>query len=349
MCSVPLRILCVFSSLDRGGAESMCMNFYRNINREKIQFDFVKHSEETGVFEEEIQSLGGQIYCAPRFKIYNYLSYKRWWYNHLENHPEHQIIHGHFFTISSVYFKFAKKHKRKTVGHVHASKSDGIIKSYLCKKIEKKTDYALACSEQSGKWIYPNKEFTVLKNVIDVDAFTFKNKIRIIYRNKLGINDDTLVLGTVANMSSVKNPQGLMDIFVNVKNKNKNTKLLWIGDGGCRTEIEERIKKEHLNDFVLLLGIRTDVAQCIQAMDAFLLPSFNEGLPVSAIEAQAAGIKCFLSDNITREVDISGRCTFLPIDKPEVWVEHILNSDLSKINTEENIVRAGYDVKTTSK
>ena len=137
--SGPIRVLCVFSKLGRGGAENMCMNLYRRIDRNRIQFDFVKHGPEAGMFEEEIRALGGRIYEAPRYKLYNHIAYCRWWRRHLENHPEHQIVHGHYFSISAIYFHVAHQLGRITVGHSHStavSRSSRIqtrLKRLLCK------------------------------------------------------------------------------------------------------------------------------------------------------------------------------------------------------------------------
>ena len=147
----PIRVLCVFSSLDRGGEETMCMNLYRAINREKVQFDFVKHTTKKCEFEDEIHKLGGKIYKAPPYMVYNYLQYCRWWERHLRQHPEHRIIHGHLFTIASIYFKIARRYKRVTIAHSHASAQSKGLKGWLKRPLKKElvsySDYCLSCSE----------------------------------------------------------------------------------------------------------------------------------------------------------------------------------------------------------
>ena len=343
----PIRVLCVFSTLDRGGAESMCMQLYRHIDRNKVQFDFVKHTSNIGAFEKEITKLGGIVYEAPRFEIRNLPRYYIWWNNHLKKHPEHQIIHGHYFTISAVYFKIAKGRGRITIAHIHASTIRGRIKNHLVRNISKYADYAFACSFEAGKWVYHNRQFNVLHNAIDTNAFKYSPHIRKIVKNELGLSND-LVLGTVANFSSVKNPMGLIDIFLATRKITPNIKLVWVGDGKLRTAIEERLQKEQIVDSVLLLGARSDVPRILQAIDVFCLPSFNEGLPVSMIEAQAAGLPCCVSDAITREADITGLCRFLPIDEPDVWAKVISKENTNRLDVSEVIKKAGYDIKDTA-
>lgn len=348
MMQKPIRVLCVFSTLGRGGAETMCMNLYRHIDRSRVQFDFVKHTKETGAFENEIKELGGRIYTAPRFKFYNFFSYCQWWRKHFKNHPEHQIVHGHFFTISSVYFEIAHRHNRTTVGHVHASHVDGKFRNWVIRLIEKRTDYCLACSEQSGKWVYPHRKFKVINNAIDAEKFRTDQAKRTAVRKLMGIDDAALVIGTVGNFSPVKNPMGTIAIFDEILKQSPNAKFLWIGDGGLRKQIEAEIKKRHLSENMILTGTRGDVEVILQAMDAFILPSFHEGLPVVTIEAQAAGLKCFVSEAVTREANITGRCTYLDNSDYTQWAKAICSSDLTKVDTYEQICKAGYDIHETA-
>lgn len=353
-----IRVLCVFSNLNRGGAETMCMNLYRKIDRTKIQFDFVKHTSEKCAFDDEIVSLGGKIYIAPRFKIYNILQYRKWWKKHLIEHPEHQIIHGHYFTISSVYFNVAHKLKRITVGHSHIAGS-GINNSYSFKKtikilirknVKNTADYRLACSQIAGNFLYGKKDFIVLNNAVDSSKFIYDSGIRIKKRNELNIADSQKVLCVVGRIEEQKNPIGTIDIFKKLYETDSNCRLLWVGDGTLRQNLEEKIRKEKMENQVALLGVRSDIPEILQAVDVFLLASYFEGLPVVGIEAQASGLPCLLSDGISKETAITDLCHFLPIDRPELWVEAISKLDFTnRKNTKEEIVAAGYDVETTAK
>ena len=343
----PIRILCVFSTLNCGGSESMCMNLYRHIDRSKIQFDFVKHTHCICDFENEISLLGGKVYEAPRLTIKTLLQYILFWKHHLKNHPEHVIIHGHFFTISPIYFFLAQKKKRITIGHIHASVAEDKLKKILVKYISRYTDYPLACSVQAGKWIYGDRSFKVLKNGIDSLLFKYSPEKRKVVRANFNIKDEK-VIGIVANLLDVKNPMGVIDIFLAVRNNYRNIKLMWIGEGNQRPIIEERISAENIKNDVLLLGHRTDVPDLLQAMDCFILPSYSEGLPVSVIEAQAAGLPCFLSDSITKEINITGLCHFIPFNSYEKWADAIINCSDNREDTSNLIQLAGYDIRSTS-
>ena len=357
----PIRVLCVMSSLDRGGAESMVMSLFRHIDRTRVLFDFVKHTSRNCAYEEEILNLGGLIYEAPRYKLYNHIQYVHWWKRFLLHHPEYKIIHGHFFTISAVYFAVAKSCGRMTVGHSHSTEAVSdwrtrpvhhIVSNYYVSRIEKYSDYALACSKEAGNWLFKNKEFVILNNAIDSEKYRFNESIRREYRKLFELKNE-IIVGTVANISEVKNPKGLLDIFIALKKIEPKSKLLWVGDGEGKKEVENRIKKENIEDSVKMLGRRDDVSNILQAMDAFLLPSYSEGLPVSAIEAQGSGLPCYISNRVTKEVDVTGLCHFLPIEQPDNWTEKwaniILNDRIHRKDVSELIRKAGYDINTTSK
>ena len=344
----PIRVLCVFASLGRGGAETMCMNLYRKIDRTKVQFDFVKHTHEIEAFEDEIKELGGRIYEAPTYKVYNQFQYLNWWKRHFEAHPEHRIVHGHYFTISALYFSVARKYGRITIGHSHNTDAKGFLKNVLIRKAESQSDYCLACSEAAGKWLFPRRDFTVLKNGVNVDELRFQPEIRDRYRKQLQV-DNALVIGVVANFSVAKNPVGVIDIFSAIHQRCPGTHLVWVGEGGFREKIENEIINLQLEDAVSLLGSRADVPGMLQAMDVFMLPSLFEGLPVVLVEAQAAGLPCLCSDRITREIDITGLCRFLDIEKPEDWAEAVKKCrSYRRQDTSKKIRSAGYDVETNA-
>lgn len=352
----PVRILCVFSTLDRGGAESMCMNIYRRMDREKVQFDFVKHTDEKGDFEDEIKKLGGRIYIAPRYQIYNHLSYCKWWERHLKEHPEHQIIHGHYFTISAVYLKIAKRFGRITVAHSHICEPVINMKSalslvkrpfedVLLRRVEGSADYCLACSEAAGKWLYHKKAFQVLNNAIEAAAYRYDKNKRSYMRTMLGIDDNILLVGHVGRFAFQKNHDFLIDIFEKIRQKT-DARLLLVGDGSLREDIRRKAVTLGISDKVIFAGVRSDVPDLLQAMDVFVFPSFFEGLPVTVIEAETAGLPCLISDVVRMECNITDLLRQISLsESAEVWANAAVEaSRTERRDTLEKIRAAGYDV-----
>ncbi len=350
----PIRVLCVFACLDRGGAETMCMDLYRKIDRSKVQFDFVKHTPRKGAFEDEILSLGGKIYEAPRYTGYNYHFYCNWWKKHLQAHPEHQIIHGHYFSLSAIYFKICKKYGRITVAHSNSMPGSGMISKlrrflYAVKKVEQRSDYCLACSQKAGKWLFKTKPYTVLNNAIETNKFVYAPETRLKVRAEFNITDDCLVLGAVGRIVPVKNPNAIIEIFHEVHKRNPNTKMLWVGENKWGLQqYSKKISDLGLTNLIIFTGVRPDVNRLLQAMDVFIMPSLYEGLPVAGVEAQAAGLPCFFSDTIPQETAITDLCHFLPLHQPELWAQEILSAKIERRDMSEQIKRAGYDIHTTA-
>lgn len=355
----PIRVLCVMSTLDRGGAETMVMNLFRNIDRESVIFDFVKHSQGKDAYDDEIVSLGGKIYKAPRYKIYNHISYKKWWKRFLTEHPEYQIIHGHYFNFSSIYFKIARKYNCVTVGHSHSTqipKQAGgnplktIVLNYLASKVEKYSDYCLACSKKAGLWMFPHKEFSILHNAINVDIFRYNRDVSNQVRMELNL-DNQFIIGTVGRFNTEKNPNGILEIFQKIHAERPESKLLWIGDGPLKEQMISRTKELGLEDSVMFLGVRTDVNRLLQCFDVFILPSFYEGLPVVLVEAQASGVNCYCSDTVSMEASITPLCHFLSLDNYQKWADEIVKTRCGYVHadTYELIKAAGYYINDTAK
>lgn len=352
--SEPIRVLCVFKLLDRGGSETMCMNLYRNIDRTKIQFDFVKHSSKKCDYEDEILSLGGKIYTAPTYYEFNRLTYEKWWKNHFENHPEHQIVHGHYYTIADVYFKIAHQYGRKTIAHSHSEmrfdlQNRNKIKDYLvqkhCGRLEEYSDLCLACSKAAGDWIF--NEYEIVENGIDTKTFKYNEKYRKEIRDKYNIKNE-FVLGIVARISEPKNPYGAIDIFKELHKLNEETKLLWVGGNFMADSIPNYVKKLGLSDSVILTGSVADAYKYYQAFDAFVLPSFYEGLGIAAIESQAAGLKTYVSNRVPKDVEVTKLCKRIVVDDTSKWASSI-QEDIGTITerTQYNntVKTSGYDIK----
>lgn len=351
-----IRILQVLGTLNCGGAEAMIMNLYRNIDRTKIQFDFVVHTSGFNDFyAKEVLELGGRIYPFPRFKVYNYFTLAKLWDNFFNEHPEYKIMHSHVTSYASLYLPIARKHGLKTIVHSHSTSEDKgfsyFIKRLMSRSLKSQADFLFACSKESGKFLYGNKgieqnNYRMLPNAVDTSGLLFNEDIRSKVRNDLCISDNRIVYGHVGRFHPAKNHLFLLEVFKGLLDRNPDALLLLVGDGALRPQIEAKISELKLENSVILLGTRSDVANLLQAMDVFLFPSQWEGLPVSVVEAQAAGLPCFVSDTVTQDVGISDLVSYLPINKGvNPWVENILKSSLARKNVIDDIKKAGFDVK----
>ena len=355
----PIRVLQVFGTMNRGGAETMIMNLYRNINRDKVQFDFVVHHRNKGDFDNEIYDLGGRIFYISSYKFTNHFLYIKEWENLLKDHEEWNIIHGHMYSTASIYLKVAKKLGRYTISHSHSTSNGkgalAFLKDIIQIPLKNIPDTMMACSNEAGKWLYGsdviNKEnYIMFPNAIDLSLFSFNKKERAMIRKELNF-ENKIIIGHVGRYEYPKNFPFLLEIINKLKEVNKNFLLLQIGNGKNNKDLQTMIKDKNLEDNIKFLGVRNDVADLMQAMDLFIFPSIYEGLPVVLIEAQASGLQCIVSSNITKEVDITKSVSYLPVDKGvNIWVDSILNSDF-KYNRNANkdvLERAGYDIKNSA-
>lgn len=353
-----IRVLHVLGALNRGGAETMVMNLYREIDRTKIQFDFIIHTTSHCDYTDEILQLGGKIYSVPKYCGYNHFQYIKSWKNFFHNHPEYKILHSHVRSTASLYLPIAKKYGLITIIHSHNTSCgkglSAIVKKALQLPLRYQANYFFACSFEAGQWLFGNKiennkNFIIIKNAIDSEQFSYSVEKRKIIRNEFNLSDSCLVLGHIGRFHEQKNHLFLLNVFSEILRENPDSALLLVGDGKLKAYIDGLIKEMNLQGKVIMTGTRDDISTLLSGIDVFVLPSLFEGLPVVAIEAQASGAKCFLSDTITREVMITDRCAFLPIDNPQKWATSIINADLSRSNTTDEIRNAGYDIKTTSK
>ncbi|MCW6700871.1 glycosyltransferase family 1 protein [Anaerococcus sp. NML200537] len=349
------RILHVIGGMDRGGAETLIMNIYRNIDRTKVQFDFAVHTNNRCHYDDEIESLGGKIYHLPRFKIYNIIDYKISW-NKLLSKGEWQIIHGHLDSTASIYLKIAKKYGLITIAHSHSTSSGTgvkkIIVDYLHRDIVKFSDYNFACSTESGEWLFgKNSNFSIIYNGIEMKKFIFDESIRKNVRNELNLNNK-FVIGHVANYTYPKNHKFIIELFKIIAEKDSNANLVLAGKG-VKENIYESIRGTLIENKITFLGVRNDINRVLQAFDVFILPSLYEGLPVSLVEAQASGLQCIASDQITKEVKYTENLEFIPInnnDSLKKWANKILSlKNIKHKNLYDELVDSEFNIIKVSK
>ena len=357
-----VRVLQVIGIMNRGGAEAMIMNLYRNIDRDKIQFDFVENTYAEAVFDEEIRKLGGTIFHCPHFNGKNYVQYKKWWKNFFEEHKgEYQIVHGHIGSTAAIYLKEAKKSGVYAIAHSHNSGTDHSIKSFLYNVISYPTrdiaDYFFACSEVAGKdrfgkCVTESSNYRVIHNAIDTSEFRFRSEIRKKTREQLNIGEETAVIGHIGRFDIQKNHKFLVEIMKAVKDRKQNTIFLFVGDGELRPMIEKLVKEKKIEKNCIFLGVRNDVQDLIQAMDLLVFPSLHEGLPVTLVETQTAGLPCGITDKVPKESILTENLVSVMSleDSAEIWADHIIGRlGEKRYDRSEEIVKAGYDISATAK
>ena len=354
--SSPIRVLHVVTYMGRGGLETMLMNYYRQIDRNRVQFDFLVHRSFTADYDPEIIKLGGKIYHLPRLNPLNPIYLKKLDV-FFEEHPEYQIIHVHQDCMSSVVLKEAERcGVRVRIAHSHSSNQSKDIK-YLIKLFYRNyiSNYAtdlFACSADAGKWMFRGAPFSILNNAIDSREFKFNSEVRHAIREQTCVHDACTVIGHVGRFDAAKNQSFLLDVFSEIVKREPNAKLLLVGDGPLRKQIEKKAAGLGLSDRVIFTGVRSDVAELMQAMDILVFPSKNEGLPVTLVEAQAAGLPCVISDSIPKDAVITKNLvTTLSLqDSPEKWAEHVLSrKQEARSDHSEEVKAAGFDIRETAK
>jgi len=351
-----IRILQMIGSLNVGGSQTMIMNIYRNIDRTKMQFDFVlDHPKET-YFAEEAKALGAKIYTMPGFNGANAAEVKRDWNNFFYMHPEYKVLHSHVRSYASLYLPVAKKHGVKTIIHSHSTSNGtgaaAMAKNALQYPLKKQADILMACSTEAGRWLYGEKamksdKYVFLPNAVDLERFSFKEESRSQLRKKLGL-EGRFVVGHVGRFMADKNHVFLIEAFAKLKASRPDASLLLVGDGELQRQVAMKAVELGVAEDVILTGNRNDVPELLCAMDVFAFPSIREGLPVTLIEAQATGLPCLVSENITTDVAISPLVKRLPIDSAERWAKEMFNAG-GRQNVSEYIIRAGFDVKDSAR
>lgn len=350
----PIRILQVVTHMNRGGLETMLMNYYRKMDRMKVQFDFLTHREYDGDYGKEINKLGGKIFHISPLNPFS-LSYKKELSDFFDTHREYQIIHVHQDCLSSIILKIAQEHGIKVrIAHSHCASQDKNLK-YPIKLFYKHfiSNYAtdlIACGEDAGKWMYGGANFWVLNNAIDANKYIFNSQVKTQQRKKWGLSECELVVGHIGRFSPQKNHSFLIDIFYELQ-KMISAKLLLVGEGDLRKQVEEKVQDLGIQDKVVFTGLRSDVPELLQAMDVFVFPSNYEGLPVTMIEAQAAGIPCLISDKVSIECKKTDLVAQMNLsDAPEEWAKKIINLRKAEhLNTYEKIKETGFDIGENAK
>ena len=362
----PIRVLHIVNSMGFGGIQSFLINLYRNINQEQVQFDFMIHVPCNDGFEDEIRSLGGRIYYQQPPRIRNIVGYISDVKQFLKEHQEYRIVHIHLRTVAAIWSREAKCKGQITVVHSHSTTNgygfNGAIKNVIQFPIRWTADYFMGCSVAANEWMFGKKiahsnRCTVLNNGIEIENFRFNPEKRRHIRASLGIDDNVTVLGNVGRLVEQKNQLFLLPIIKNLIEEypKDQYRLVIVGEGPLQERLLVEVHNLGLEDYVMMLGRRSDVKELLSAFDLFLLPSRDEGLGIVAIEAQASGLPVLCSDAIPAEAQVTELCTLLPLDNMDCWCEKIVSIDNNLLESGYNraafnrkVGEAGFDIKEVS-
>lgn len=370
-----VRVLHVLGNTNLGGAESRIMDLYRHTDRNRVQFDFLVHSGEEGFYEKEIRELGGRIFRVPRFRIYNYFSYRKALKEFFQKHHEFALVQGHMTSTAAIYLPIAKKAGvKKTAAHARSAGVDkglkGIMTRFLRRNLADKADYLFTCSEFAGISVYGEKavqegKTIFIPNAIDCAEFTFDPEKRKKMCEELGLTD-ALIIGHVGRFHYAKNHEYLLRVFAELcrmsagaggstaeTGADQNYHLILLGEGPLMEDTRKLAEELGVVDRVHFLGNHKNIADYYQAMDYFVYPSRYEGMPGTIVEAQASGLPCLMSDTICREVIVTELVETMSIEKePKVWAEGLQRRIDALVSKQENrekyaakMAAAGFDVQ----
>lgn len=352
---VKIKVLYVIGSLNIGGSENVVMNYCRYIDKKKFQIDFLIFDQEIGGFELEARNLGSTILRIPHPKK-GYVQY----YKNLKKifkEQNYDVVHSHTLFNNGIVMKAAADCNIKVrISHSHSTQSGKkesiifkIYKKVMVKAISKFSTHFFSCGEMAGEYLFGEKLFsksgTIINNGIYTPKYLYNVKSREYLRDEMNLGGN-LVIGHVGRLAKVKNHDFLIDVFKEIHNLNSQVKLLIIGDGDLKKELVKKVKDLELVDSVIFIGPTNEVNELLQVIDVFVFPSLYEGLPLSLIEAQAAGLKCIVSTNVTSEIKITDLVEFVPLELgPQEWAEIILKNSVYKRESKiKEIKNNEYDI-----
>ena len=356
-----IRVLHILHSMNRGGAENALMNYYREMDRTKVQFDFLLTDPHHSSFEDEIIQLGGKVYRVPPLVIKNPFPYIQGVKRFFKEHSEYKIVHSHTSSKSVFPLGIAKM-----VGipiricHSHNALSEGgimgLIRNALMPFLKITANVYMSCGEKAAEWLYGKRYLSsgkveIIHNVINAGLFRYNEEKRKQMRRELNISDDTIVIGHVARFSTQKNHLFALDVFYEFLKLHPKAIYMLVGDGEKREEILNKISELGIAANVKLIGVVPNVYDYEQAMDIFVLPSLCEGLPLSIIEAQVSGLPCVTTaGTVSTECRVTDLVKYVSLSlSPSEWAKVYLESTFIKRKDRYNeISAAGYDSKTTA-
>lgn len=352
--SNPIRVLHVLQRMEAGGTQAFLMNLYRNIDRTKVQFDFLVEYTSEQFYDDEVQSLGGRIYRSSFREDHNLFRFKRFLRKFFGEHNEYQIVHCHAYTIGYFVLKAADRAGVPVrIAHSHNNDMSGItvpIKLIMRRLFPIHATYFMAASTEAGKFLFGNRPFDVVKNAIDIERFRFNPTIREEVRSEFGFADN-FVIGNVGRLHQQKNQLFLLQIFAQIEKAMPNARLLLVGNGPLHDKLVEQAENLGIDNKMTLLSNRSDMDRLYQAMDVFVLPSLYEGLGIVAIEAQSAGLPTICSAGVAEDANVSPLFQRLSLDDSASRWAQIICSNNGRRDSEagpEGARLHGFDVVVNS-
>jgi glycosyltransferase involved in cell wall biosynthesis len=361
MMDEPLRVLMVFTVLDRGGAETMVMNYFRRVDRSRVVFDFLVFRDRKGAYEDEARQLGARIFRLPPLTPRGVAKHRRAVTEFFDAHPEYTVVHGHCSELGYFIYREARRRGLTFIAaHAHNTPRGWDMKlpvrNALKRLMRPHLTHCFTCSDPSARWLFGkslSRNAIFLPNAIDAAAFAHNTATREAVRRREGWRD-RFVVGHVGRFSHQKNHLFLIRVFELVLQREPGALLVLVGSGG---ELEQRVRREvarrGLGRNVVFAGSRTDIAELLQGMDVFVFPSRFEGLSVAMLEAQAAGVKVINSSSISRQGRVVEELVeSLPLDLgAEVWAMRVLRARESPVRKDrsEDIIAAGFDINDNAK
>lgn len=347
-----MNVLYVLGKEPTGGVGSVVKNFQFHFSK-SVKLDYlIFHEVKYTPFNQEVKNYGARVYIMPDLTYKNIGIIIRRLNQFMKVHKkEYDLIHVHSPILGGLIFYCAKRyHMKNFILHSHSnqySECKGRItrNKILFRLAERQADYCFACSDAAKK-LYHKRQVEIIHNGIDVRKYEFNQEKRSYYRKQLGIENETIV-GFVGRFSAAKNLKFILNLAKKLT-YNKQIKFVLIGDGELFTNVEEKIKDFGLEDCVLLLGNCNKIEEYLNLFDLFIMPSFFEGLPMAAIEAQCNGLKCLLSDRITKTVKVLNSLSFLPINDPRVWIEQIKKTMVSYDRSIEEAWFKKFDIEVAA-
>jgi len=336
-----------------GGVETYVINLVKNLDKEKFEIDFLVQDEITGINKEKIEGCYNKIFKVENFKKHPIKAMKT--LKKICEENNYDVIHLNISTASSSLYALPSKlyfKNTKILVHSHNGGDKNKLQHYIFRIFSNRiADKYLACSELASNWMFGKKltksgKVIITNNFIETEKFIFNEEKRNKIREELGIKDE-FVIGHVGRFNAQKNHLGMIEMLKDILKEEKDIKLMLLGSGELLEEVKEKVKEYKIENKVLFLGVKSNVNEFYQAMDLFILPSIFEGLPIVGIEAQASGLKCLFSANVTEESNITKNVEFYKLENKDEWIKEILKiktKGYERENMKIKIKEAGYDL-----